>query len=99
MILNFFADNFFFENIFLVNFYISYQNFCFFIKVLDLLPEIILLVFILFGLLNIFSDKKYSIFQYYTWLLYLIIVFFALIFSFHNANEVSIIFGFSLIQC
>jgi hypothetical protein len=51
--LNFFADNFFFENIFLVNFYISYQNFCFLIKVLDLFPELILLIFILFGLLNI----------------------------------------------
>ena len=99
MILNFFVDNFFFENIFLVNFYISYQNFCFFIKILDLFPEIILLVFILFGLLNIYIDKQYPMFQYYTWLLYLIVVFFALIFSFQNANEVSIIFGFSLIQC
>ena len=97
--LNFFADNFFFENIFLVNFYISYQNFCFFIKILDLFPEIILLIFIVFGLLNILIDKQYSIFQYYTWLLYLIVVFLALIVSFQNANEVSILFGFSLIQC
>ena len=99
MIINFFADNFFFENIFLVNFFISYQDFCFFIKVLDLCPEIILLVFILFGLLNILIDKRYGLFQYHTWLLYLIIVFFALLFSFQGANEVSIIFGFSLIQC
>ena len=60
-----FLDSLTFDNIFLVNFYISYQNFCFFFQLLDLLPEIILLFFILYSLVSLFNDKKHTGFQYY----------------------------------
>ena len=53
------------ENLFLVNFYISYQNFCFFFKGLDLLPECILLFCLMYGLISIFNDRDNSFLQYY----------------------------------
>lgn len=83
----------------MVNFYISYQNFCFFIKIIDLLPELLLLLFILYGLINLFKDKNYSIFQYYRWIFYLILVLITLILPSSNSSEVVILFGFSLIHC
>lgn len=42
--------------------------------VLEMLPEIILSIFLVFGLISNFNDTKQSIFQYYRWCIFLVIV-------------------------
>ena len=87
------------ENIFSVNFYISAQNFCFFFKGLDFLPECCLLFFLLYGLVSIFNDQSSSFLQYYRWLFFFIIVLICLCFISTSSNETTLAFGFTFINC
>ena len=88
------------ENLFLVNFYISYQNFCFFFKGLDLLPECILLFCLMYGLISIFNDRDNSFLQYYRWLLFFIFILILLCFTpYSGYNETTLLFGFTLVNC
>lgn len=88
------------DNFFLVNFYISYQNFCLFFQLLDVLPEVLLLFFILYSLVSLFNDKKHGGVQYYRWFFYLICILILILLVPHNtSNETTIIFGFALINC
>lgn len=96
----FFFKNIILDNFFLVNFYISYQNFCLFFQLLDLLPEIALLFFILYSLVSLFNDKAQSDFQYYRWAFHLMCVLVVLVLTPHNPlNETTLIFGFTLLNC
>ena len=65
--------------------------------ILEVLPECILTFFIFYSLVNLFNDKTAVIFQYYKWIFYFLLVFFALIVKYitfdYSGSE--LIFGFS----
>lgn len=63
----------------------------------DILPEILLGIFILYSLITIFNDSKQSIFQYYRWCFLFVIIFiwlFIKMFLFVHSS-VKILFGFT----
>ena len=66
------------ESIFQLNFYVKdyfiVSEYCF-----KCLPEICLIFFILYTLVTLFNDIKYSLFQYYKLLIILCIILFILI--------------------
>nr|QFP99051.1 NADH dehydrogenase subunit 2 [Rhizaria sp.] len=65
--------------------------------IFEILPEITLIFFICYSLVNLFNDKKFAIFQYYKWISYLVFILFILIFKFsifkYTISE--LILGFS----
>lgn len=96
------------ENIFKINFYIKdyiIVNEWFF----ELLPEIFILFFILYNLINLFNDVKKSIFQYYKIVIFFTLIFFILfwkicMFMFYwNFSQfkvtTKIFLGFAWIDC
>ena len=96
------------ENIFQLNFYI--KN-CILVNEwsFELLPEIVIIIFILYSLINIFNDNEKSIFQYYKILLFFFLIFFILFlklflclfyWNFNDINIVTNIFlGFVWLDC
>ncbi len=96
------------ENIFKLNFYLKdyliVSEYCF-----KCLPEICLIFFILYTLITLFQDIKYSLFQYYKLLILLCIILFILIlksfliFFYCNLSEcqvvTNILFYFVWIDC
>ena len=100
LLIFFLLDNLTLDHLFFVNFYISYQSFCLFFQLLDLLPEILLLFFILFSLVGLFNDKTQSELQYYRWFLCLVCLVLVLLLMPNSfSNEATLAFGFVLINC
>ena len=64
---------------------------------LDLLPELLIVLFIFYNLINLFNNKTKVIFQYYKWIYYFIILLFVLGLKLIllNSRMPEIIFGFS----
>jgi len=85
------------EDFFIVNFFISYQNYCFFNEFLGVFPEFLLLCFILQGLVNFYCDKTYGTFQVYIWIFYLTCLLLSLIIT--PDRGAVLLFGFSFINC
>ena len=52
------------EKFFLINYGSSFQSFCFSLKIMDLLPELFMLIFILYALINSNFDKINKTVQY-----------------------------------
>jgi hypothetical protein len=62
------------EKIFFTNFYI--KNYFFELNwIIEFLPELILITFILYSLVSIFNDEKKIILQFYRWFILYFIIF------------------------
>jgi NADH-quinone oxidoreductase subunit N len=82
------------DNIYYYDFIINYFIF------IEVLPELLLLLFIFYSLINMFNDKNSSIFQYYKWLFYFIFIFSVLVFKFVGFEYfiADLFFGFTWIN-
>ena len=66
------------ENIFKINFFLK-NHIIVIEELVELIPELLILFFILYNLVNLFNDKYYSIFQYYKVLIFFLLIFFILL--------------------
>lgn len=67
---------------------------------LELLPEVVLIIFILYGTITVFNDNKQPKLQYYRWCIFLLIILSCLILQyFFLVKETKIMLGFVWINC
>jgi NADH-quinone oxidoreductase subunit N len=95
-----FLKNIFLDSFFYINFYIE----IYYIEIdylFELLPELMLILYISYNLISIFNDLRQSNWQYYRWLILYCTIFFLLICKWINISliPIQILFGWNWINC
>lgn len=88
-------ENFFLHNFYAEIYFIEYNWY------FEFLPEIFLVLFILYNLITIFNDVNKTFFQYYRWLFLYVLIFLIIFWKFFNfsGSQTEILLGFSWINC
>ena len=96
--LSIFVFDSFFDSFFIANFYVQYQFFFRLVSLYPILPESVLLFFILHSLISLFHDPSTKK-NLYRWSCYFLIIFLLLVVTLMNSVTTFLYFGFSFIFC